>query len=83
MNSILIDQVSRGEITVVRALELYEEWKSQGDWFPANGGTEVPFTTRSGHRLLYVWQPRSGRHAYLNLGTDLIIPDDQINLYMD
>src|SRR5271169_5761582 len=30
---------------------------SQGNWEPACGGTEVPFTTRTGRRLLYCWQP--------------------------
>jgi hypothetical protein len=50
---------------------------TQGDWFPANGGTETPFTSRSGKRLLYVWQPRTGNHAYLDLGSDVILSDEQ------
>jgi hypothetical protein len=54
--------------------------KSQGNWYPANGGTETPFLTRSGRRLLYVWQPATGNHAYLDCGTDLILSDDEARL---
>ena len=49
----------------------------QGNWFPASGGTETPFTTRTGHKLLYVWQPSTGRHAYLDMGTDMILTDEE------
>lgn len=50
---------------------------AQGDWLPANGGTEQPFYTRNGYRLLYCWQRSTGRHAYLNCETDLILADDE------
>jgi hypothetical protein len=48
----------------------------QGKWVPACGGTEVPFTTRSGKRLLYCWQPSTGRHAYLDMGSDYFLTDE-------
>jgi hypothetical protein len=51
--------------------------RENGNWFPACGGTEVPFTTRTGRRLLYCWQPSTGRHAYLDLDTDLILSDEE------
>jgi hypothetical protein len=51
--------------------------REQGNWIPACGGTEVPFTSRSGHRLLYCWQPTTGRHAYINLDTDIPLTDDE------
>lgn len=51
--------------------------KDQGPWVPACNGTEVPFITRTGLRLLYCWQPSSGRHAYLNCDTDMIMTDDE------
>jgi hypothetical protein len=57
-----------------------EAWKAQGDWVPACGGTETEFRTRTGRRLLYCWQPRSGRHAYLDLGTDTILTDEEARL---
>ena len=49
----------------------------QGNWVPACGGTEVPFRTRTGRRLLYCWQPSTGRHAYLDLSTDYFLSDDE------
>ena len=47
------------------------------NWLPANNGTETPFTTRTGKRLLYVWQPSTGKHAYLDCDTDLILSDEE------
>ena len=51
--------------------------REQGNWVPACGGTETPFKTRSGAVLLYCWQPSTGRHAYLNVQTDLILDDSE------
>lgn len=51
--------------------------RENGNWYPACGGTEVPFNTRTGRRLLYCWQPTTGRHAYLDLGTDMILSDEE------
>ena len=49
----------------------------QGNWYPACGGTEVEFRSRGGHRLLYCWQPATGRHAYINLDIDIVLTDDE------
>ena len=54
--------------------------KTQGNWYPANGGTEEPFVTRTRRRLLYCWQPSTGGHAYLDLDTDLILTDEEARL---
>jgi len=62
-------------VTVAAALAAREAQAREGNWVPACGGTEVPFTTRTGARLLYCWQPSTGRHAYLDCGTDLILSD--------
>jgi hypothetical protein len=51
--------------------------RSQGNWIPACNGTETEFKTRSGFRLLYVYQPSTGNHAYLNLDTDMILSTDE------
>ena len=56
--------------------------KDQGDWQPANGGTEEPFVTRSGKRLLYCWQPTTGKHAYLDMDSDLILTDEEARLHL-
>jgi hypothetical protein len=50
---------------------------SQGPWIPGGGGTELPFLTKSGHRLQYMWQPTTGKHAYINLDTDMILTDEE------
>lgn len=46
-------------------------------WVPAHNGTEEPFTSRSGKRLLYCYNPRQKRHAYLDLSSDIILTDDE------
>jgi hypothetical protein len=46
-------------------------------WVPAHGGTETEFTARTGKRLLYCYNPRLGRHAFLDLGSDIILTDDE------
>lgn len=56
--------------------------RKQGDWQPANGGTEEPFVTRSGKRLLYCWQPSTGDHAYLDLDSDLILSEEEAKNYL-
>ncbi len=64
-------------MNVAEVLDAREKKAEQGPWFPACGGTEQPFVTRNGQRLLYCWQPSTGRHAYLNLGTDVFLTDDE------
>jgi hypothetical protein len=68
--------------TLVDAFKRHDAWKIQGDWTPASGGTETPFVTRGGVRLLYCYQARSGNHAYLNCDTDLILSDEEARLYL-
>jgi hypothetical protein len=52
------------------------ENKLNDNWVPACQGTEEPFVSRSGKRLLYVWQPSTGQHAYLDLDSDTILSDE-------
>lgn len=66
--------------SVAQLLEEKQAKAEQGNWLPANGGTEVPFFTRSGRKLLYCWQPATGRHAYLDCQTDLILSDEEAQL---
>jgi len=47
------------------------------NWQVACGGTETPFRSRSGRVLLYVWQPSTGDHAYLDVGSDIILTNDE------
>jgi hypothetical protein len=59
-------------MTLTELLAAKQAKAEQGNWIPANNGTETPFLTRSGRRLLYCWQQSTGKHAYLNCDTDLI-----------
>lgn len=61
-------------------LKSAKERAENGPWLPANGGTEEPFWTRTRRRLLYCWQPSTGRHAYLDMQTDLILSDEEARL---
>jgi hypothetical protein len=63
--------------SVADRLDDIRKKREQGNWVPANRGTETPFVSRSGRRLLYVWQQSTGRHAYLDLGTDMILTDEE------
>ena len=47
-------------------------------YIPACGGTETPFTSRSGKRLLYVFHPASGNHGYINVDTDMLLTADEV-----
>jgi hypothetical protein len=52
-------------------------------WVPACGGTETPFIARSGARLLYCFNPRLRKHAYLDLGTDMILEDQDARMHLN
>lgn len=70
------------ELTVPEALAIADAKRAQGNWYPACGGTETPFFTRTGRRLLYVWQPSTGKHAYLDTQSDIILSDDEVDAAM-
>jgi len=58
-------------------IKTLEQKAQQGNWIPACGETEKPFRSRSGIILLYCWQQSTGRHAYLDCGSDLILSDEE------
>jgi hypothetical protein len=72
--------IAVAEMSISEQIESIQYAMSNGDWFPANGGTEKPFRSRSGIRMLYCWQPSTGRHAYLNCNTDMLMTDEEANL---
>ena len=49
----------------------------QPQWVPACGGTETPFTTRTGRRLLYMWNPTTGEHAYYDVINDVFLSAEE------
>lgn len=68
--------------SIAELLDAAQAKREQGNWQPACGGTEEPFFTRSGARLLYCYQPSTGRHAYLNMGTDMILSDEEARMHL-
>lgn len=46
-------------------------------WVPANGGTETPYVTKSGHKVLYMWNKKTGEHAYLDLSRDIFLTREE------
>ena len=69
-------------MNLVEALNARDKAREQGPWLPACGRTEVSFLTRTGYRLLYCWQPSTGRHAYLNCDTDIMLTDDEARMIL-
>ena len=63
-------------------LENKRKKAEQGAWLPANGGTEQPFVTRSGRRLQYLYQSTTGKHAYIDCDTDVILTDAEASTYL-
>jgi uracil-DNA glycosylase len=37
----------------------------------------APFTTRTGRRLLYMWNPTTGEHAYYDVTNDVFLSADE------
>lgn len=64
-------------VTIEQKIKAEDFRRSQGNWYPACGGTETEFRTKTGRRLLYCWQPSTGRHAYLDLDSDIILSDEE------
>ena len=46
-------------------------------WVPACGGKEEPFV-KNGRTLLYCFNPYEQRHAYLDVGIDCILSDEEV-----
>ena len=62
--------------TLAEAIEESRARAERGPWYPACGGTEVPF--RSGeYTYLYMYQPSTRRHAYYCQTTDLFLSDEE------
>jgi hypothetical protein len=54
---------------------------ADGPWVPACNQLEKPFITRTGHKVLYMYHPNSGRHAYFDLEADLEIHNEWLKGY--
>ena len=72
-----MNKPSPENLTLGAYFKALDAWKAEGDWVPASNGTEKPFLSKSGVRLLYCWQPRSGAHAYLDCDSDIFLTDEE------
>ena len=45
-------------------------------WVPACGGTEEIFVARN-KRILYCYNPKAHKHAYLDVDSDMIMTDEE------
>lgn len=64
-------------MTLKAMLDARDARLNNGNWVPACGGTEVPFYSKSGKRLLYCYQPSTGKHAYLDCDSDIFLTDQE------
>lgn len=53
-------------------------WINNDNWVPACGGTELPFETRNGRRVQYMWNRNSREHAYYDLDRDIFLDDAEL-----
>ena len=54
-----------------------EARKAEGNWQIDCGGAEKPLKAKSGRRLQDMWQPATGNHHYLDLGTDIFLTGEE------
>lgn len=47
------------------------------NWVPACGGTEIPFNTRTGRTLWYMWNTTTGEHAYYDVKADIFLSNEE------
>ena len=52
------------------------------EWQVAHNGKEPVTNTWTGKRVQYVYMPRTKEHAYLDLGTDLILSDAEVDYHV-
>ena len=68
-------------MNVADRLKALDEARQNGIWIPGTG--EEIFKTRTGRRLLYCWQPSTGKHAYLDCDTDIFLDDEEARIALD
>ena len=52
-------------------------------WVAACGGTELPFRTRSGRVLHYMWNVSTCEHKYYDVAQDRFLEDLEAFAYID
>jgi hypothetical protein len=75
--------MTQKELSYSARLVANRKKRENSPWIVAAGGSETPFIARSGARLIYVFQPDTGKHAYLNLDNDNILSDKEAEMHLD
>lgn len=72
MNLLFIPKAQPGVTLIAGPLKV-----KPSDWVAACGGTEVPFETRTGRTLHYMWDRVSGEHAYYDVHADIFLSNEE------
>lgn len=67
----------RSNMNLTEMLAAKDAKAKNGAWTPASGGTEKPFTSRNGKIMLYCFQATTGKHAYLDVKSDIIMSEEE------
>ncbi|NDD54469.1 hypothetical protein EBZ39_11435 [bacterium] len=78
-------ELTQKEVELIQKVRQYEQTRMSpldDNWYPACGGTEQVFRSRSGRRLLYCWQPSTGKHVYFDVDNDVFLTNQEAELAM-
>lgn len=70
-------EFTSADIAASQAIYNWAVANNADNWVAACGGAEVPFRARSGRVLLYCYNPRLNRHAFLDLAADYLLSDEE------
>jgi hypothetical protein len=51
---------------------------NRDQWVAACGGSEKPFKAPNGLLVWYMWNRKTGEHAYLNVKTDIFLTQEEV-----
>lgn len=55
----------------------YQPVPAQDEWVAGCSGTEMPFETRTGRILHYMFNKTTGEHAYYDVRNDIFLSNDE------
>lgn len=69
-----VREVTPGELEYARAVA-----EKANRWVPGCGGREVEYKNRNGVRVLYVFNPATQQHGWLNLDSDIVFSTSELS----
>jgi len=73
--------VYRGQDEQARLIKDGKRQIGETNWIPGCNGTEVPFNTRCGHKVQWLFNYFTGEHQYYCHDSDLFIEDHQLKQF--